>query len=59
MSQIEKGQVINKRVSSSHFNILMIWNHAGLRLTNGPLPGGRRASSSDFRAMTRRTDQGS
>jgi hypothetical protein len=39
---------VSKGVSSSHFNILMIWTHGGLRLTKGPVPGGRRASSVDF-----------
>jgi hypothetical protein len=39
---------IHKAVRSSHFNILMIWSHGSLRLTKGPVPGGRRASSVDF-----------
>src|ERR1039458_3588278 len=29
----------------------MSWTHGDLRLTNGPVPGGRRASSVDFCAM--------
>jgi len=45
------GGYNRERVSFSHFNILMIWTHGGLRLTKGHFPGGRRASPVDFRAM--------
>jgi len=29
----------------------MIWTHGDVRLSNGPVPGGRRASSVDFCAI--------
>ena len=36
-----------KGVSSLHLNILIIWTHKDLRMTDGSVPGGRRDSSED------------
>ena len=38
------------RVSSEHVNILLIWAHGDLRLTDGSAPGRRRDSSDDIMA---------